>query len=44
MLHAIIAPKGPVACPKVRGSEKIPAPIMDPTTIAVSVSNVNCCF
>jgi hypothetical protein len=34
--HAMTAPKGPVAFAKVRGKEKIPAPTMPPTTIAVS--------
>src|SRR5262245_23887496 len=37
MPHAINAPKGPVACPKLRGREKIPAPTMPPTTMAVRV-------
>jgi hypothetical protein len=36
MPQAINAPKGPVALPKVRGSEKMPAPTIPPTTIAVS--------
>src|SRR5688572_20392642 len=31
--HAMIAPNGPVASPKVRGNEKMPAPTIDPTTI-----------
>ncbi len=35
MSQAITAPSGPVALAKVRGSEKIPAPTMPPTTIAV---------
>ena len=39
MHQAIIAPNGPVAFPKVRGSEKMPAPIIDPTTIAVKENN-----
>src|SRR5262245_29879871 len=34
--HAIMAPKGPVASPKIRGNEKIPAPTMEPTTMPVS--------
>ncbi|MNW22116.1 hypothetical protein D3C71_2234270 [compost metagenome] len=34
--QAMTAPNGPVAPAKVRGSENIPAPIMPPTTIAVS--------
>ena len=33
--QAITAPMGPVAFANVRGSEKIPAPTMPPTTIAV---------
>ncbi|HKE95442.1 MAG TPA: hypothetical protein VKB34_14105, partial [Povalibacter sp.] len=36
--QAMMAPNGPVAVPKARGSEKIPDPTMDPTTIAVSVA------
>ena len=36
MIQAITAPSGPVAPANVRGSEKIPAPTMLPTTIAVS--------
>jgi hypothetical protein len=36
MIHAIIAPNGPVAVPNVLGKEKMPAPIMEPMTIAVS--------
>ena len=43
MLHAIIAPNGPVALPKVRGSEKIPAPTIDPTTIAVKANRESFC-
>src|SRR4051794_36887597 len=34
--HAMIAPSGPVARAKLRGSEKMPAPTMEPTTIAVN--------
>ena len=34
--HAISAPNGPVAMPKVRGNENMPAPTIDPTTIAIS--------
>jgi hypothetical protein len=34
--HAKTAPKGPVAFAKVRGKEKMPAPTIPPTTIAVS--------
>ncbi len=36
--HAITAPIGPVAFANVRGSEKMPAPTIPPTTIAVSCS------
>ena len=36
MIQAMTAPSGPVAFAKVRGSEKMPAPTMPPTTIAVS--------
>ena len=36
MSHAMTAPIGPVALAKVRGSEKMPAPTIPPTTIAVS--------
>jgi hypothetical protein len=39
-LHqAIMAPNGPVAIPNVRGSEKMPEPTIDPTTIAVSANS-----
>jgi len=34
-----MAPNGPVAIPNVRGSEKVPGPTMEPTTIAVSANN-----
>jgi hypothetical protein len=37
--QAITAPSTPVACAKLRGSEKTPAPTIDPTTIAVRVIN-----
>ena len=40
MIQAITAPIGPVAFAKVRGSEKIPAPTMPPTTIAVRAIRV----
>ena len=43
MIQAMMAPNGPVALPKVRGSEKIPAPTMDPTTMAVRVQTENFC-
>ena len=36
MSQAMTAPRGPVACAKVLGSEKMPAPIIPPTTMAVS--------
>jgi hypothetical protein len=36
MHQAMIAPTGPVARAKLRGNEKIPAPTIDPTTIAVN--------
>src|SRR5690348_2567550 len=39
--QAIRAPKGPVASPKVRGREKIPAPTMEPTTRAIRVPSEN---
>ena len=39
--QAAMAPKGPVAAPNRAGSEKIPAPTMDPTTMAVRVPREN---
>ena len=36
--QAMMAPIGPVAPAKVRGSEKIPAPTIPPTTIIVSAN------
>ena len=39
--QAMIAPEGPVAVPKRAGSEKMPAPTIEPTTIAVSISREN---
>src|SRR6516225_10775852 len=39
--QAISAPKTPLARAKLRGSEKIPAPTIDPTTIAISVVSGN---
>ena len=36
MSQAMTAPIGPVALANVRGSEKMPAPTIPPTTIAVS--------
>jgi hypothetical protein len=41
--QAITAPNGPVAVAKVRGSEKIPAPIIPPTTIVVKANKENFC-
>ena len=38
--HAISAPATPVSSAKRLGSEKTPAPTMEPTTIAVSVRSV----
>jgi hypothetical protein len=38
MHQAKIAPNGPVAMPKVRGSENIPEPTIEPTTIAVNAN------
>ena len=35
MIQAMMAPNGPVAPANVRGNEKMPAPTMDPTTMAV---------
>jgi hypothetical protein len=37
MAHAMSAPSTPVSVPNRRGSRKTPDPIIDPTTIAVSV-------
>ena len=39
MPHARSAPRGPVAPAKVRGSEKMPAPTMEPITMAVSATS-----
>jgi hypothetical protein len=44
MLHAKMAPKGPVAMPKVRGNENIPEPTIDPTTIAVRANKESFCI
>src|SRR5689334_5377113 len=41
MTQATSAPKAPVARAKLRGSEKTPAPTIDPTTMAVSVVSEN---
>src|SRR5262245_32434943 len=41
MHQAMMAPNGPVARPNVRGSEKIPAPTIEPTTIAVKANREN---
>lgn len=38
--QAISAPATPVSCAKRDGSEKTPAPTIDPTTIVVRVSRV----
>src|SRR5262245_23333298 len=43
MHHAMMAPNGPVALPKVRGREKIPEPTMLPTTIAVRANRDSFC-
>src|SRR5262249_57984456 len=43
MHHEMMAPKGPVALPKVLGREKVPEPTMDPTTMAVSVNSGSFC-
>jgi hypothetical protein len=43
MHHAKMAPKGPVAMPKVRGNEKIPEPTIEPTTIAVRANKDSLC-
>src|SRR6516162_4489606 len=43
IIQAIIAPNGPVAVAKVLGREKIPAPTIDPTTIAVNAQKENFC-
>ncbi|MEY9255871.1 hypothetical protein ABH989_002646 [Bradyrhizobium ottawaense] len=34
-----MAPNGPVAMPNVRGSEKMPEPTMEPTTMAVRANS-----
>src|SRR5215475_7711472 len=39
MHQAKMAPNGPVAMPKVLGSEKMPEPTIEPTTIAVSANS-----
>ena len=39
MAHAMSAPKTPVACAKLRGSENTPAPTIEPTTMAIIVSS-----
>src|SRR6516162_3149606 len=41
--HAMIAPKTPVAVPKARGSDQMPAPTIEPTTIMVSANSENFC-
>jgi hypothetical protein len=40
MVHAMIAPSTPVSVPNRRGSRNTPDPIIDPTTIAVSVGRL----
>ena len=40
VLGAIIAPSAPVSVPKRRGRRKTPDPIIEPTTIAVSVGRL----
>ena len=39
IIHATIAPNTPVAVPKARGSDQMPAPTIDPTTIMVSAKS-----
>jgi hypothetical protein len=41
--QAISAPNGPVAAPNRPGSEKVPAPTIEPTTMAVRVKRENFC-
>ena len=41
IVQAISAPNGPVAAPNRPGSEKMPAPTIDPTTMAVKVKREN---
>src|ERR1700722_2833690 len=43
MIQAITAPIGPVALAKVRGSEKMPAPTMPPTTMVVRANSESFC-
>ncbi len=43
MAQAIKAPNTPVTRPKVWGSEKMPAPTIEPTTIAVNTGRENFC-
>src|SRR6185369_12573534 len=40
MVQAMIAPRTPVSTPNRRGSRKTPDPIIEPTTIAVSVGRL----
>jgi hypothetical protein len=40
IIQAMIAPATPVADPNRAGREKTPAPIIEPTTMAVSVGRV----
>ncbi|BFU42010.1 hypothetical protein KRMM14A1004_02470 [Krasilnikovia sp. MM14-A1004] len=41
MTQAMSAPMTPVSCANRRGSEKTPAPTIEPTTIAVIVQKVS---
>src|SRR5690349_15970588 len=41
--HAMIAPKTPVAVANGRGSDQMPAPTIEPTTIMVSANSENFC-
>src|SRR5262245_6217629 len=41
--QAISAPNGPVAAPNRPGREKMPAPTIEPTTMAVKVRRENFC-
>ena len=43
MIQAMMAPNGPVAMAKVRGSEKMPAPTMEPTTMPVRANSESFC-
>ena len=41
IIQAMMAPKPPLARPKVAGREKIPAPTIDPTTSAVRAATLS---